>query len=148
MSEEAGEAAVQGQVGDALGCASPSAGAATASAPVDAGVPTLPMKRKSPPPEEPEQEPEAAVGGRLLMHVQMGGPPPTAAPAIEAAPVVQAAAVAEAVAAAVSAGRPVQRPRGRAPNDESGRPKVWNPNLACFKNWCYSVYSYMFIISF
>jgi len=133
MGEEAGEAAVQGQAaGDVLWFANPSAGAATASAPVDAGVPTLPMKRKSPPPEEPEQEPEAAVGGRLLMHVQMGGPPPTAAPAIEAAPVVQAAAVAEAVAAAVSAGRPVQRPRGRAPNDESGRPKVWNPNLACW----------------
>ena len=134
MSAEAGEAAVQGQAaGDVLWFANPSAGAATASAPVDAGVPTLPMKRKSPPPEEPEQEPEAAVGGRLLMHVQMGGPPPTAAPAIEAAPVVQAAAVAEAVAAAaVSAGPPVRRPRGRAPNDESGRPKVWNPNLACW----------------
>ncbi|EOD21915.1 hypothetical protein EMIHUDRAFT_240756 [Emiliania huxleyi CCMP1516] len=96
MGEEAGEAAVQGQAaGDVLWFANPSAGAATASAPVDAGIPTLPMKRKSPPPEEPE----AAV--QPLMHVQMGGPPPTAAPVIEAAPV-------------------------------SGRPKVWNPNLACW----------------
>ena len=147
MGEEAGEAAVQGQAaGDVLWFANPSAGAATASAPVDAGVPTLPMKRKSPPPEEPE----AAV--QPLMHIQMGGPPPTAAPVIEAAPVVQmavapateaapvvqaaagpVAAVAAAVAAAaVSAGPPVRRPRGRAPNDESGRPKVWNPNLACW----------------